>query len=261
MQKVLIRPDFADIPAAFHSLLRNAPVYDSSCSPEARVLYVDREEGFYLKSAAAGSLETEAALTRYFHSKGLATEVLDYRSGERDWLLTRRMPGEDCTNAAFLVQPERLCDILGQRLRLLHELDYSGCPVPDRMESYRALAEQNYRTDRYEKSHFPDSFGYETPEQAWDVISREGHLLKSDTLIHGDYCLPNIMLNDWRFSGFVDLGNAGVGDRHIDLFWGVWSLGFNLKTDRYRDRFLDAYGRDRVETEMLRIVAAYEVFG
>ena len=69
------------------------------------------------------------------------------------------------------------------------------------------------------------------------------------------------MLDDWRFSGFIDLGNGGVGDRHIDLFWGIWSLGFNLKTDRYADRFLDAYGRDRVEPELLRIVAAYEVFG
>ena len=52
-----------------------------------------------------------------------------------------------------------------------------------------------------------------------------------------------------------------MGDRHIDLFWGMWSLWYNLKTDKYTDRFLDAYGRDRVETEKLRIVAAFEVFG
>ena len=86
-------------------------------------------------------------------------------------------------------------------------------------------------------------------------------LLKNDTLIHGDYCLPNIMLDDWRFSGFIDLGNGGVGDKHIDLFWGAWTLNFNLKTDKYRNRFLDAYGRSDIEEEIFRVIAAAEVFG
>jgi kanamycin kinase len=41
----------------------------------------------------------------------------------------------------------------------------------------------------------------------------------------------------------------------------MWSLQFNLKTDRYRDRFLDAYGRDRVCEDTFRTIAAVEVFG
>ena len=86
-------------------------------------------------------------------------------------------------------------------------------------------------------------------------------MLKCDTLLHGDYCLPNIMLTDWQFSGFIDVGNGGVGDRHVDLFWGTWTLNFNLKTDRYRDRFLDAYGRDVIEPGMMDLIAACEVFG
>ena len=261
MNRVLIEPVLDMIPALFHPLFRETAVYDSSCSPDARVLSLERDDGLYLKSAPAGALETEAALTGYYHILGLATEVLSFHRDERDWLLTRRVPGEDCTHIMHLSHPERLCDILGQRLRMLHELDFAGCPVPDRMEPYRSLAERNYRTGNFDRSHFPDSFGYQSAEQAWEVITREGHRLRTDTLIHGDFCLPNIMLDDWRFSAFIDLGNGGVGDRHIDLFWGLWSLAFNLKTDRYGARFLDAYGRDLVEQDKLRIVAAYEVFG
>lgn len=85
--------------------------------------------------------------------------------------------------------------------------------------------------------------------------------LKSRVLLHGDYCLPNIILNNWKLSGFVDVGNGGVGDRHIDLLWGIWSLGFNMKADMYRGRFLDAYGRDKADESVLKIVAAAEVFG
>jgi kanamycin kinase len=38
-------------------------------------------------------------------------------------------------------------------------------------------------------------------------------------------------------------------------------LGFNLHTDAYRDRFFDAYGRDRVDQNVLQVIAAAEVFG
>ena len=69
------------------------------------------------------------------------------------------------------------------------------------------------------------------------------------------------MLDNWRFSGFIDLGNGGVGDRHVDLFWGAWTLNFNLGTDQYRERFFDAYGKDRVDKDILKIIAAAEVFG
>ena len=69
------------------------------------------------------------------------------------------------------------------------------------------------------------------------------------------------MLDNWKFTGFVDLDSGGVGDRHIDIFWGIWTLWFNLKTNKYNDRFMDAYGREKIEEDLLRTVAAAEVFG
>ena len=98
-------------------------------------------------------------------------------------------------------------------------------------------------------------------EAAWQAAQAVFPHLQSDSLLHGDYCLPNIILNDWNFSGFIDVGQGGPGDRHIDLFWGCWTLNFNLKTNQYFDRFLDAYGRDKVEPELLRGIAAAETFG
>ena len=86
-------------------------------------------------------------------------------------------------------------------------------------------------------------------------------LLKKDVLLHGDYCLPNVILDHWKFSGYIDLGCGGLGDRHIDLVWGLWTLKFNLGTAEYTDRFMDAYGRDRIEPEKLRMVAAMEMIG
>ena len=242
-------------------LADGARVFDSSCSPEARVYYIEKGQGYYLKRGAAGTLAREADMTRYFKGRGLATEVLAYSRDSYDWLLTAKVAGEDCTHARYTENPKRLCDTIATLLRELHELSFDGCPAPNKTAEYLALAEENYRTGNYDKSYFPDSFGYASAEEAYAVLRDGRDALKSDTLLHGDYCLPNIMLDDWRLSAYIDLGGAGVSDRHIDLFWGAWTLGFNLGTDEFRERFFDAYGRDKVDKEILKIVAAAEVFG
>lgn len=262
MKRTRIAPDFSCFPEEFHPLLSKYPVFDSSCSAGAKVWFLDGEGGLYLKSAPAGSLKTEADMTRYFHSKGLSTQVLDYRTEGTDWLLTRAIPGEDCIFPKYLDDPKRLCDTLAPLLRQLHETDHFGCPVPDHTQRYQARAEANHKAGHWELDLFPqEGWGFSSVEEAWKEVQTNGNYLKNDTLLHGDYCLPNILLDDWKFSGFIDLDSGGVGDRHIDIFWGVWTFFYNLKTNKFYDRFLDAYGREAVEEEMLRTVAAFEIFG
>ena len=261
MERKLTTIDSGLFPPAVQALLSGAPVYDSSCSDAARVWFLDRDGGYYLKTAPAGSLKQEALMTDYFHKKGLAPEVLHYEQSGGDWLLTRRIPGEDCLNSMYLEEPEVLCDTLARLLRMLHETDASGCPVADCTSGYIAAAAENHRLGKWHPSRFPDGQALSCPEEAWAVVQEFSGELKADTLIHGDYCLPNVMLDNWRFSGFIDLGSSGLGDRHKDLFWGCWSLRYNLKTDRCRDRFLDAYGRDGFDPEILRAIAAFEAFG
>lgn len=261
MKRRRIHPDLSQFPEEFHPLLTACPIFDSSCSPEARVWYLDRDGGLFLKAAPGSSLKTEAEMTAYLHGKGLSAEVLSYLPGEADWLLTRAIPGEDCTHPMYLSSPKRLCDTTAELLRQLHDTDFTGCPVANRNESYLATAAQNHAAGKYDSGLFPDNWGFSSAREAWEEIERNGKYLTADTLLHGDYCLPNTLLQNWQFSGFIDVGNGGVGDKHIDLFWGAWTLLFNLGTDAYCSRFLDCYGRDRVQPEMLRTIAAFEVFG
>ncbi len=257
MKRTKTEISLADYPEEYHALLSGATLYDSSCSAEARVLFIDNGRGYFLKSAPRGSLAKEATLGAYFHRKGLTSPICSYLSAERDWLLSERVEGEDATDALYLADPKRLAETMGELLRMLHSLDYTDCPVPDRLESYFATAEENYRRGAYDLSYG----SFSTADEAYRVMTEGRALLHSDTLLHGDFCLPNFLMKDWRFTGFIDLGNGGVGDRHIDLFWGAWTLNYNLKTDAYRDRFFDAYGRDRINADSLRIVTAAEVFG
>ena len=67
---------------------------------------------------------------------------------------------------------------------------------------------------------------------------------RGEDFVHGDFCLPNILIKDGRIAGFIDIENCGRGDKRFDIAWGVWSLGYNLGTDKYTNAFLDGIGCD-----------------
>lgn len=259
MNRTPIELNFAELPDALHPYLRGAALFDSSCSPQFRVLFIEKDGGYFLKIGDRAALEHECALTRYFHGKSLAANVpLFEADAATGYLLTERLPGEDFAMAPYIDDPKRLCDTFAERLSLLHGLDFADCPVQNHTARYLGRVEENYSAGVFDSGLTGES---RTAEEAHRAAAEGHRLLRTDTLLHGDYCLPNLLFEDWRFSGFIDLDGAGVGDRHVDLFWGAWSLCYNLKTDRYRQRFFDAYGRDRIDEEALRCVTACEAFG
>jgi kanamycin kinase len=168
-----------DYPAELQPILANAKLYDSSCSPEAKVIYIDKDDGYFLKSAPKGTLEREFAMTRYFHGKGMSANVLAYISDERDWLLTEKIHGDDCTADKYCENPKRLCDTLARRLALLHSLDFSDCPVPNHTELY--ISKVNY--DNYERNLFPETVWISSKQEAQAIVEKSGRLLQTDTLL------------------------------------------------------------------------------
>lgn len=196
-----------------------APVADTLGRSKAQV-YAFGE--LFLKIGPEGSLGRAALMQGYFAKKGLAQEPVAYvRADGRDYLLTRREPGECGCAPALLARPEALAARVGEAVRALHETDVSDCPLSDVNER---------------------------------EAGKQACLLCRDALVHGDCCLPNLFFSR-EGCRFIDLGDAGAGDRHIDLYWACWSMTYNLKTDRYTARLLDAYGRDRIDPARLDLYA------
>lgn len=253
--------DIEKFPYSLQDYLKDAKIYDSSSSPEAQVLFIDKSDGYFLKIAPKGTLKREAEMTHYFQEKRLGLGYIVYLSEQsQDFLLKAKIHGEDYTARQYLDNPKRLCESLAENLRFLHAQSFENCPILNHSERYLGRIEENARLGKA-NLEFVESYGILTADEAYQFVQANKQLLKNDTLLHGDYCLPNVILDDWQFKGFIDLDCAGVGNRHIDLFWGAWTLKFNLGTDRYRERFFDAYGREKIDDELLKLVACCEVFG
>jgi aminoglycoside phosphotransferase len=77
------------------------------------------------------------------------------------------------------------------------------------------------------------------------------------TLVHGDACLPNFILNENQTIGYVDLGDMGVGHVDVDLSAAVWSLQRNVGAG-YGSAFLRAYGS--VETSEKEVDRLWQMY-
>ena len=250
--------DVAALPVGIQPFVMGAKCYDYS-GAWAQTVFCDKEDGYFLKTAPTGALAEEALLAKCFHAKGLSPAVCAYVSAESDFLVTARLAGENGITQKFLDQPKRLCDVFAESLRRVHQTDFADCPISDRItplvdEALPTLKDGS--ADQWLMSYV--DMKSEDTAIAYATLQEGRHLLQNDALLHGDGCLPNILLTEnMTLSGWVDVGGGGVGDRHYDLLWGIWSLGFNLGTEAYRERFLDVYGREYVDEERLRLCGTF----
>lgn len=253
MRPVAINHD--SLPAALRRALNGAPLFrEETGRSRAEVLYCPARGGLYLKIDQPGALKNAALMQDFLAAKGLAAPLEAYESAQRDYLLIRRVAGENGISAHHLSDPARLAASLGEAARRLHETPADGCPVRGLTEGWLAGARRAAAGQPRLTRYLSDYLGVYTAQNAlreMEALSSAG-ALDSQTLVHGDLCLPNFMLDDFRFTGFIDLGEGGLGDRHYDLFWTLWSLSYNCGDDRFRGRFLDAYGRDAVNEDKIR---------
>ena len=158
MNRKLIEYDVSTLPSAFQSFLTDAKLYDSSCSEMARVLYIEKDDGYFLKISPSGTLSAEAKMAEYFSKLGLTKAPIKYVSSDNDYLLTERIRGEDCTHSLYLENPKRLCDTIAERLYELHNAKTEGCPVQNRMNEYFRTVEENYGKGIFDPTFLLDDF-------------------------------------------------------------------------------------------------------
>ena len=257
MDKKRICIDVQMFPLKLRELIGINNVYDSSCHSTSTVYYVDN--GYYIKVDEKYSLKKEANLNRLMYKCGMGVEVINYTSEDKDYLITKEAVGKDLTNC--LSNPEQVCYILATALRKLHSKPIEGFPISSRYQRYVELLELNFEDCYYDESVLMNRYMIHSKEEALLIVKENYKSIVADTLIHGDACLPNIIESNNEFSSFIDFSMSGIGSKYIDLYWAIWSLQYNFKTDQYIDLFLDVYGRENLNEKLLRVIAAFELLG
>lgn len=107
MKKVPVKLELGEFPKELRNYLKDAEIFDSSSSIDARTYYLKKDYGYSLKVASLGALKEEAERTAYFYHKGLAPKIVLYLQDKKDYLLTVKAIGQDCVDPMYLKQPEK----------------------------------------------------------------------------------------------------------------------------------------------------------
>ena len=255
MHTLPMLPD--ELPLALRQLLQ--PVTwqrDELGQSSARTYRLDGPDDFYLKINAVepdGGLQTEADSLLWLGRYLPAPDVIFYeRIANTDYLLMRALPGLPASDAHWRTDPTRLTQLLANTMRALHNLDWRRCPFDQRTETKLRDVGGRVRQGRVDETDFDQENRGQTPQQLLDWLYTNQPDTDDLVVTHGDFCLPNVLFNDWTLSGLIDVGKLGFGDRYQDLALCVRSLQHNLNTTRYNPLFFQAYGLKAVEEHKLR---------
>jgi aminoglycoside phosphotransferase (APT) family kinase protein len=169
--------------------------------------------------------DVEAVLVRAAHANGvLAPEIVGELIAS-DVLGTgyimRRIEAEANPAAILANPPTKLISDIARELARIHAIPLSVLPALPAVETVEALAQLKVR--------FTD-YGGDRPILALAIKWCEDHLPAPApaVLVHGDFRMGNIMVDDAGVAAILDWELAHIGDAHEDLAWGcinAWRFG------------------------------------
>ena len=180
----------------------------------------------------SSSVRKQVEIMKWLEGKIPVPKVLEYiEENGKSYLLMSKITGKMSCAEYYLERPEILVRALANGLKMLWEVNVSDCPQVRDLE--RVLNEARYQVENNlvdVDNVEPDTFGengFESPKHLleWLENNRPSY---EPVFSHGDYCLPNVFLQDGQVSGFIDLGRASVGDKWNDIALCYRSLKHNF---------------------------------
>jgi kanamycin kinase len=201
--------------------------YDNEAGVVTYRLAGDGERAWFLKVAPPDlepPLDLEATRLRWARAHLPVPQVRGTgpTASGGAWMLTDALPGEDATRSPLTSHPDRLVPALARGLRRFHATPIEPCPFSLRLPDALALAEDRVRRGIVIPArHFHPEHAHLSAADALRELLRTQPSTEDLVVCHGDYCLPNALLEGSEVTAFVDLGGLGVADR-----WSVtWNLG------------------------------------
>lgn len=195
----------------------------------AQVLLFD---DYVLKIRPEDAWDTaDVKILRWLDGKAPAPQVAAHEVQDgRDWLLMTRIRGKELCRPDIMNNPALLLDCMAEALHTLWSIPVADCPFERTVADNLSHAEAAILSGRFDPSDCePETFGpggFKNPEELLGWLKT--HLPPQDRVVtHGDFCLPNLFTDGQRFTGFIDVGNVGAGDRWMDLALGWRSLKHN----------------------------------
>lgn len=255
-----------DLPIEIRKWVREDDFVTLCWENAARTYFIQSQHGEnkYIKIQRVGAAEPlDSQVKRLIWLQGRlpVPRVLDYGiTGSYEYLVTAEIPGIVASNEIFQGQAEEVLEIIADGLRSIHDIPIENCPFDHSMEQLMSAIHSNYNQGRIDPSDLHRKFSEDSLEKLLQEIEDYAKSWKEDLVFcHGDYSLTNILLDEGRISGFLDLGSCGIADRYFDLAVAAKSIVMNFGK-AYVEPFFAHYGIDDIDYKKIRFYQLVEKF-
>jgi aminoglycoside 3'-phosphotransferase-2 len=199
---------------------------------------------------ANGRMQAEVDRLRWLAGAGAAAPriLMTAHGVDCDWLVMECLPGQNATISDDA--PEIKVRAVAQALRDLHALDVAACPFDETLSVKIDRASRNVQYGLVDEDDFDQEHLGQSAAELFQDLQRLRPHAEDIVVTHGDASLPNFMICDGRFAGFVDCGRLGRGDRYQDIALACWSIRFNLGAE-WIEPFLRYYGIERADEKRM----------
>ncbi len=212
----------------------------------------DGAPALYLKispQSARNDLLAEKERLDWLQGRLPVPDVLRYAvDGQSEYLLLTALAGGNAASLAAVEPPERIATLLATGLRTIHALPVEQCPFDMMLDREIEEARRNIALGLVDEADFDDIRLGRSATDLFQELLTTRPSTEDLVFTHGDYCLPNIIVDGQDLGGFVDLGRAGVADRYKDIALALRSLERNTGQD-LTTAFFEAYGLPGPDTE------------
>ena len=122
MELKQINVDIYQYPKEIEYILHGCKIYDSSSSPDAQVIFANKDNVYFIKKANKNSLEKEFLMTEYYNKLGLTCKYVNYISNDYDYLITEKIKSNDCIYPKYLQNPKNYAISLQKSLLICTKL-------------------------------------------------------------------------------------------------------------------------------------------
>ncbi|WP_261664717.1 APH(3') family aminoglycoside O-phosphotransferase [Deinococcus sp. Marseille-Q6407] len=207
---------------------------------------------------ALTALADERERLRWLAGRVPVPAVLGYwADSTHEYLAMERVPGIPMSHPDATLHAERMASLLARALRGLHSLPARDCPFTMTLPVSLRLARERVEAGLIDGSDFDPERQVQSAVDLLVWLVRNRPQTEDVVVTHGDACLPNFIVQGEYVEGLVDVGRAGLADRHADLALASRSIRRNLGA-KWVDPFLDTYGRDLVDEGKLEYYVALD---
>lgn len=182
--------------------------------------------------------DREYNMIRWLEGKLPVPKIIEHINANKlSYFLMSKCSGKMTCDHEYMEQPKHHAELLAGALNDIWQIDWSICPYRNTLEHKLQQAEYNVIHNLVDINDCdPETFsehGFKSPEALlyWLQNNKPEEEL---VISHGDFCLPNILLQNGTMTGLIDLGRSGVADRWCDIALCYRSM---------RDNYNGIYGR------------------